>query len=389
MWGLHGCLYSRCVMKTNGLVWSACLALVVAFCPGTFAADDHFGKLASQESDVIDLNSPEAYDPVDPDVDETELYDVGRHERRSPWFVGTEFTYLAFHANNGGTITASFSDTTAPGVSSERFVINEYQDQTFTPRIWAGRRIGEQFGVVVRYWQLDQFNEDPPTPVASSGTNFATFRQESYLEMYALDLEGMWQCKLGRWSFDFTGGVRQAEMQMQQSLYSFGVFTTGNFINLYLANGAHVRATGGTGSITARRRLGESNAHFFGTIRASGLVGESDSYGRSSGTIASSPSAPLVGAATVTRNNSNASHPGLEIVEVQMGVQWEHRLREFPSTFFFRVAAEYQSWYMNGPPTGGAGFGGTIGEITTNSFASAGLGGAELYGVAISTGLTW
>jgi hypothetical protein len=375
-------------MKTNGLVWSACLALVFVVIPRAFGAeDDRLASLVSKEEGVIDLGSPEHYEPV---IDGQDLYEVGRHERQSPWFAGTEFTYFQFHANNGGIITASFSDTTAPGIASSRFVINEYQDTTFTPRLWVGRRLGENFGVVARYWNFDQFNEDPPRPTEATGSNFATFRQESYVEMYAVDLEGMMQCQLGGWKFDFTAGVRQAEMQMQQSLYGFGVYTTGNFINLYLANGAHVRATGGTGSITARHRLWDTNAHFFGTIRASGLVGESDSYGRASGTVADSPSAPLVGAATVTRNNnSTVSHPGLEIVETQLGVQWEHQLREIPATFFFRTAFEYQSWMMNGPPTGGAGFGGTIGELTTNSFSSAGLGGAELYGVSIATGLTW
>lgn len=377
------------LMKTNGLVWSALVAFVCALNPSASSADGgQVATLLAHEEGVIDLGSPERYDPTH--FDERDLHEVARGEReRSPWFVGTEFTYLSFHADNGGIITASFSDATAPGVATERFVINQYEDSTFTPRLWLGRRIGERFGVVARYWQLEQFNEDPPTPTESTGSNFATFRQESYMEMFTFDIEGMMQCRHERWTFDFTGGFRHADFQMQQSLYSFGVFTSGNFVNLYLANGAHVRADGPTASITVRRQIGESNASVFGTIRGSALTGETDSYGRSSGTIASSPSAPLVGAATVSRNNSTAGDTGIEIVEAQLGVQWEYELREVPATFFLRVAGEYQSWYMNGPPTGGAGFGGTIGEITTNSFASAGLGQAELYGVSIATGLTW
>jgi hypothetical protein len=38
---------------------------------------------------------------------------------------------------------------------------------------------------------------------------------------------------------------------------------------------------------------------------------------------------------------------------------------------------------------GGAGFGGTIDEITTNSFASANHGDAELVGFTVGTGFTW
>jgi hypothetical protein len=64
-------------------------------------------------------------------------------------------------------------------------------------------------------------------------------------------------------------------------------------------------------------------------------------------------------------------------------------LRFVPANAFFRTALEYQQWDIDGPPTGGAGFGGTIGELTTNSFASAGLGGANLVGLALGCGFTW
>ncbi|HEX4412110.1 MAG TPA: hypothetical protein VH107_00690 [Lacipirellulaceae bacterium] len=48
-----------------------------------------------------------------------------------------------------------------------------------------------------------------------------------------------------------------------------------------------------------------------------------------------------------------------------------------------------QNWDIDGKPTSGVGFGGTIGEITTNSFASAGLGGMVVQGVTLGTGLRW
>ena len=64
-------------------------------------------------------------------------------------------------------------------------------------------------------------------------------------------------------------------------------------------------------------------------------------------------------------------------------------LRVLPVNAFFRTAFEYQMWDIDGFPTGGAGFGGTIGELTTNSFAAAGLGNANLVGLALATGFTW
>ena len=116
------------------------------------------------------------------------------------------------------------------------------------------------------------------------------------------------------------------------------------------------------------------------------MWGHTDSFGRAAGAVASSPSAPLVGAATVTRNNADG---GLVIWELQTGLQCELKLRRYPATAFFRVAFEYQNWNTIGPPTGGAGFGGTIGTLTTNSFSSARLGDTELVGGTVATGFTW
>lgn len=82
------------------------------------------------------------------------------------------------------------------------------------------------------------------------------------------------------------------------------------------------------------------------------------------GLIASSPSAPLVGAATVTRSGMAERIYGYSIgggVEVKTGGG-------------FSVRAEYlfDKYKSHEIAVGGAGFGGTIGELTTNSFVSPG-----------------
>lgn len=116
------------------------------------------------------------------------------------------------------------------------------------------------------------------------------------------------------------------------------------------------------------------------------MAGHTNSFGRSAGAVASSPSAPLVGAATVRRNTANSE---LYMEEIQVGLEWNYALSSLPAMFFVRGGYEFQNWDISGPPTGGAGFGGTIGEITTNSFASAGLGSMQLNGISFATGLTW
>lgn len=82
------------------------------------------------------------------------------------------------------------------------------------------------------------------------------------------------------------------------------------------------------------------------------------------GMVISSPSSPLVGAARVTRQFDLE-----QILGSSIGVG-----AEFKASDNFFVRGEYlrDTYVWNHAPIGGAGFGGTIGNLTTNSFASAG-----------------
>ena len=121
--------------------------------------------------------------------------------------------------------------------------------------------------------------------------------------------------------FHRTHGARHAEIGVRFDFLAFGVCTTGNFINLTLQNG-FFNGDGGTGAITARRQIGNSPFTFFSSFRGSYLGGHTTSFGRADGTVASSPSAPLVGAATVTRADADAE---LDIWEYQVGLQLDFR----------------------------------------------------------------
>lgn len=139
--------------------------------------------------------------------------------------------------------------------------------------------------------------------------------------------------------------------------------TTGNFgcvgLGVYFSDVktlGHVRATAGV-EVTPNML-----AYFAGGL----AIGKSpDSISaRASGMVASSPSAPLVGQATVTRAGIGKTVYGYTLgggVEVKAGGGMSLR-------------TEYIYDHFNGQDiaVGGAGFGGTIGELTTNSFASPG-----------------
>jgi len=306
------------------------------------------------------------------------------------WFAGAEATMLQTVVRSGGVITASFSDTTAPGVSTAAFVDGDGLDEfAFGPRVWVGRQFNEKWAFVGRYWDLSSNSLHTPDlnpAISSTGTNFATFEQGDTAHLYTADLEFVRSFEPGAWKLDASAGVRAAHVDARSDFLGFGVFTTGNFINLTLQNGFEFDGVGGTGGLLGRRQIGDTPFSLVLGGRFSYLSGFTDSFGRSSGTVASSPSAPLVGAATVRRDGSSAH---ATISELQAGVQADYPLAFMPASAFIRTTFEYQNWAIHGRPTGGAGFGGTIGELTTNSFASAGLGDAHLLGVSLAVGLNW
>lgn len=306
------------------------------------------------------------------------------------WYAGAEVVFVDIDAKTGGSIILAQLDSTAPGVSTVGFRDGDgLNDTGYAPRLWVGRRLGDTWAVQGRYWNLSQNDAFRPAinpAIPPVGTNFATYTEADRLEAYTIDLDLVRSSYYEAWKFDTFVGARHASFGIDSQIHGFGVFTTGNFTNLFLANGSSFDGTGVTYGLAARRRLANTHAHLYVSARGAALSGQTDSYGRSAGTIASSPSAPLVGAATVTRANADAD---MYMAEIQLGIEWNYGLRSLPANFFFRTAYEYQDWNIKAPPTGGAGFGGTIGELTTSSFAAAGIGDMQLNGVAIATGLTW
>jgi len=305
-------------------------------------------------------------------------------------YAGTEFTALHVSSRTGGRITLSFSDTTAPGVASVSYTDpSGVNDWAYAPRVWLGAQLTDRWGVRGRYWRLSGTDTHAPeitpgtTPV---GSNFATIFVTDHVEAWTADFEAVRTTQLGGWKIDGFVGGRHASFSTDSDLLAFGVFTTGNFVNITLQNGCSFDGTGVTYGGSLRRQIFDTNLYAFGSARGSNLAGYSNSMGRSDGAVASSPSAPLVGAATVSRNHAVST---LGIFELQLGLEFDWALQQIPAYCFFRVAYELQTWDIAGPPTGGAGFGGTLGELTTNSFASAGLGGMTLQGISIGTGLTW
>jgi hypothetical protein len=402
----RGIFAGRMLAMTKGLVCLAGGALLLAFAgncasaePHPWSADDGGSALAQEslpqrasefsvaavlgEADVASVD----YLAEEPAESLMDACDCGAC-RGPRWFAGTEVTFLGIDVRTGGRVTLSFDDSDTAGTELAILDGNGMEDFGYAPRIWLGRNFGDRWGAVVRYWNLTDHAASAPAlvPGTTELPNFATTTNADKVELETLDIEGIRTFTPGRWKIDGSMGARYASISTESAVTAFGVVTSGNFVNMLLSNGSSFTGAGLTGGMTFRRPIGNSCAHLFLSGRGSAMWGHSDSFGRAAGAVASSPSSPLVGAATVTRNNAVAS---ATIAEFQVGVQLEFQLHPWPMHAFLRTAFESQHWNIDGPPTGGAGFGGTINDLTTNSFSSAGLPDAKLYGLSLATGFTW
>src|SRR5690349_5034744 len=101
-------------MRTNGLVWA--LALSMCATAGV-RANDELG--ASQDEKPAVFSGNEEILNNDTDCGDLTYFS----QQRSSYFLyaGSEFTFLDIRSRTGGVITASFSDTTAPGVATSAF----------------------------------------------------------------------------------------------------------------------------------------------------------------------------------------------------------------------------------------------------------------------------
>jgi hypothetical protein len=379
-------------MKTNGLVFRGALALPLLFnsiCPAA-----ELVELPTIEQSLIaatELDStPSPSVLSDSSVAPVQfLGDIVAEDRNPFCYASAEMLFLDINGDTGGRITASFDDSGTGGTEISFRTGTGVQDEFGVgSRIVVGRQFSEKWGIAGRYFHFENTETGFPrlTPGTTPLPTFGTYTETDTLKMYAIDLEAVRSFNPGKTKIDYSFGGRQASLDVDSLFHAFGVITTGNFTNLNLSNGCAFDGAGITSSLSVRRQIGDSCAYLFGSARGSKMWNHSDSFGRSAGVVVSNPSTPLSGAATVTRNNADAD---LVTWEASTGIQFEFALRNLPATAFCRVAAEYQDWDINGPPTGGAGFGGTIGTLTTNSFSSAGLGDTELVGGALAVGFTY
>lgn len=313
--------------------------------------------------------------------------------RRSTWFAAAELLYLETEPRTGGQVTITLNDADTAETDLSLLGGDGIDDFSYAPRATVGWRwnhsCGGSAGVQARFFALGNSVAGPATlaPGTTPSTNFSTETETSNVDLYTADFEAV--AAYTRWGLTLEGtyGLRWAHFAADAEIEVFGVFTTGNFVQLQLSNGSAFRGDGGVLGLSATYKIPRVPLSVFIGKRKADLDGESDSFGRVVGSVAASPNPPLVGAATVTRNN--AKQTDLEIEETRYGVQADLGAPDARVRTFVRLAYERMEWKLEGPPTGGAGFGGTIADLTVNSFSSAGLGGIDMKGWSLAVGFVF
>lgn len=311
----------------------------------------------------------------------------------SNFFGAMDPLFLQTEPRTGGVGNITFNDNTTTGVDLQLRGNDGVHDEAFAPRAFFGWRwafaTGARLGAQARFMDLQDAISQPArlTPGTTALQNFSTELETSEFDLYTGDIEAAAAYSLWGATLEGTYGLRSARFNVESWIGVFGVFTSGNFVNLQLSNGSAFEGDGHVKGYSLSYRLPWAPVSLFVGRRTSRLEGESDSFARVVGSVASSPNPPLVGAATVTRNNVTTSE--LEIGETRYGLQADFGAPGQRFRPFGRLSYERMEWAIHGPPTGGAGFGGTIGNLTTNSFVSAGLGGTRLDGWALALGMVF
>lgn len=361
-------------MKTNGLVVSALVALTLAIGARYSTAEElrlvdlNNGQLSEEDYNLCnDLNTDDYFHPF--------------------WFAGSELSYLKFDATTGGVITLSFDDAGTPDLDARIDPIRGMDDYTFTPRVWAGRQLCEKWSVVGRYWSLSQYDQRPPE-YTHRLPHFAFVREEGMAEVYTVDLEAVRSFRSeSPWEVDLSLGARYGTLFVHNNIFAGGAVFTDHFMNVTLENTFRFEGTGGVGGLSARRRIGRSNASLILGARGSVLRGETNSNARSLGSAFAAPASSSQSGASISRND--AQNTQANIIEVQAGLQFDYALKVIPANAFIRTTLEYQNWNIEGPPTGGSGFISTVGDLSVNGFTTVGIGDIEMVGVGFAAGISY
>jgi hypothetical protein len=292
-------------------------------------------------------------------------------------FVGVEAVLLAPVQNHGGGGTDySFTSLTTTNTYSTSSV----NGMTVTPRLSMGV-MGETWGLGFRYWRFNNTQGGETSPLGPGSSVFT----QGVLKLQTFDLEAIRRFYYGNSQLWFSGGVRYAQFSRQSDIQATNIF--GPSTNTGAASsGAGFNGTGITSGVFGLTPIGSSGWNLFYGGRTSILWdGSSSAFAQ---TNAASTFGPFSNSAA--HSASGSGNGNAFVGELQLGAQYNHAMRSFRGTAFFRIAGEYQYWHINNgasPSSSSSATSFILGQAATN--ASAGNSTLGLLGFGVSTGFMW
>lgn len=305
---------------------------------------------------------------------------VSSHSSGPIWVSGVETTFLAPIMTGTTNRTLIVDNSTLDGVE----VIDDMglEMMTFAPRVWLGVQGDNGWGVVGRFWYLNDTQRASDDIALGSG--LYEFEGENRLKQYTLDFEVTRSFEWGSWLMDGSFGVRYASIEYNAALNE-GAILSGSLISAAAESDRAFNGTGITFALGGRRAWRKnSSIHWIWNARGSAIFGTAR-YATSAVTETLDGSGwSLAGDAETARFNDT-----LFIGEIQGGVQWEHALQTLPASAFFRVVCEYQYWGGVNNENISAGIIDVTPSGDAAAVASARGMNLDLIGLSIGAGLTW
>ncbi len=189
-------------------------------------------------------------------------------------FAGSELTYLKPFGAERSVLAPTFNaaHVKQANPAADQFTLTEY-DYEAAARLWLGYESATGKGVQATYWEYDQ-DADLSAPFIKTGlgAEFDTYTPTvGNLRAMALDLELTKLAQFDGWDMTLSGGLRYAEFDQSEEfqLLSDG----GTPLTVGMFDRREFRGLGPTGSLSARRRLGNSNLSLVSKTRGALLYG--------------------------------------------------------------------------------------------------------------------
>jgi hypothetical protein len=302
------------------------------------------------------------------------------------WFAAVDAGFLGITGRTGGRASVRFEDAMLPGTEFQASGGTGLENFVVAPRVALGYQINPRWGIVGRYWSVNDHDQNlPAVPPEASTLDSFSIAESVDARLDAADLELIRSFAPGRWKLDASAGVRYANLEESAAISAGADFAGPNFARAYLLNRTRFSGTGLTGALAARRPLGVGGASLFASGRSSFLWGSASSRAQLESLLSTpngSPAAELI-------IDRAASSPFAWIGEVQLGLQWDLPLERLPANAFLRTAVEYQRWTVDASMQSEINATFTDSTISTSQSVNAGHGSVDLYGLSLAMGFTW